>query len=138
MAIDTARKSNYPGIILTSAGTITGKILLKLSLSCKIKCICIVEEKSQKIELKQIGANIVLRPCKSNFSSKLKKICDDLHPLCTFDGSGGKLISEIVPILRSGSEIYIIDNDSDSQLSGINPSDLIFGGKKIRGLDLKR
>ena len=122
----------------TGASTVVGKLLLILnSLSMKkYNSINIVRNDKYFELLKSLGSSTNLNSKNKSFKSDLKKNIIEQKPLFFFDCIGGILTGIIINFLPNDSEIVIYGALANKAITGIDPAQLIFTKKKIRGFHL--
>ena len=128
------KTGKHQAVVQTAACSSLGKMLIRYCLSQKIPLINIIRKQEQESILKSIGAEYVLNSTSNTFENDLKELSDKLNATVAFECVSGKLTGTLVNCMKNDSVIYVYGAMSMSPIEGINPSSLIFTGKKIEGL----
>merc|ERR1711924_63432 len=68
-----------------------------------------------------------------NWQSQLAALIKELNIRHAFDCIAGEITGQIFTMLPPGSTLWVYGRLSDAPVSGIQPLDLIYRGKKIQG-----
>lgn len=113
-----------------------GKFLrLKLQKE-RIPLINIVRKAEQVAELQKAGFAHVLDSTTQSFERDLKKLSHELDARVAFDAVSGEMTGKLFNRLPPKSTIYVYGSLSLKMVQDVNPVDLIFHQKQIKGLHL--
>lgn len=115
------------------ATTSLGKIFIKLCVKEGIELINIVRKESSIEELKSIGGKHFVVTSKKGWEDEFKRKCEELDVSILFDASGGEYSGKALKGLKKNGVLYHYGNMELKRLSSIDPNDLIFGKKRIKG-----
>lgn len=101
-----------------------------------IPLINIVRRAEQASELKAAGFNHVLDSTTQSFERELKGLSHELDARVAFDAVAGEMTGKLFNRLPAKSTIYVYGSLSLKMVQDVNPVDLIFGQKQIKGLHL--
>eukprot|EP00939_MAST-03C_sp_MAST-3C-sp1_P000185 g185.t1 len=133
--LDTARSFGSPGLVHTAAASSLGKMMVKLCLKQKFPLINVVRRKEQADMLRKLGAEHVVVTSKDDDSWKkeLKLKIDTLNITVAFDAVAGKMSGDLLTLLPDGGGVYVYGALAQQAVGAINPLDIIYRKKKVRG-----
>ncbi|TSJ36513.1 zinc-binding dehydrogenase [Mucilaginibacter corticis] len=99
-------KVGHQGVIITAGNSDTGKAMLGFALEAKLPVLSIVRNESSKAELEKLGAKHILVQGTEQFAQELMTIATALKTTAVFDGVGGELLSQLIPVLPAGATVY--------------------------------
>jgi NADPH:quinone reductase-like Zn-dependent oxidoreductase len=118
-----------------SSGQI-GIFLRTLARKAKIPMINLVRKEEHINELREEGERFIINLGDPEFEISLQKSALELHATIAFDAVGGDGSGIILNAMPPGSEIIIYGGLSGKPVGMINPLEIIFKAKKIRGFNL--
>lgn len=133
--LDLCKQQNYKAIINTAAASSLGRMIMRTFKLNGIKVINIVRRKEQEEILQKDGADYVLNQTDEDFETKLKDLSQKLNALCLLDAVCGDLTSKILKNMPPKSTAYIYGSLENDRFL-VNPGDLMFKMKKIKGFFL--
>ena len=135
--LDTAERANSSckAIVHTAAASQLGQMLNKLAVTKDMEIINIVRRPEQKDILEQLGAKHIIvtdgedvETWKTELRSKVK----ELGVTHAFDAVSGDMTGHILDCMPSGGTVYLYGGLAGNA-SGINPLDLIYRRKQLKG-----
>jgi NADPH2:quinone reductase len=99
-------KEGHKGVIITAGNSDTGKAILGFALEARLPVLSIVRNESGKAELEKLGAKHILVQRTEQFAQELMTMATDLRMTAVFDGVGGDLLSQLIPVLPAGATVY--------------------------------
>jgi NADPH2:quinone reductase len=135
--LDTAERANSSckAIVHTAAASQLGQMLNKLASTKDMEIINIVRRPEQKELLEQLGAKHIIvtdgddvETWKTELRSKVK----ELGVTHAFDAVSGEMTGHILDCMPSGGVVYLYGGLA-GKASGINPLDLIYRRKQLKG-----
>jgi NADPH2:quinone reductase len=104
----------HRGIICTAGTSATGIALLGVCLAYGIPLVSIVRTAAGKHALEALGATCVVVQAEADFTTQLQEAAQRLAATTVFDGVGGEILNQIVPVLPANSTIYCYGYLGDS------------------------
>jgi len=131
----TAKSHGSPGLIHTAAASSLGKMMVKLCAKNKYPLINVVRRKEQAAALKALGAEhvIVTAGDKATWMAELKALTKKLKVTVAFDAVAGEMSGDLLGLLPSRGVCYVYGGLSNQAVGAINPMDLIYRKKEIKG-----
>jgi NADPH:quinone reductase len=123
-------------IIQNGASGQIGIFIRTLARRSKIPVINLVRKEEHLKELKDQGEKFVLNLNDPTCESTLHQIATEQHATIAFDAVGGDGAGIILNSMPPGSELVVYGGLSGKPLGLINPLDIIFKAKTIRGFNL--
>ncbi|MFL5747747.1 MAG: zinc-binding dehydrogenase [Niastella sp.] len=105
--IKQVQQQGHNGIICTAGNSATGIAMLGLCQVYNIPVISIVRNEAGKQALEALGAKQVLVQTEAHFKQQLQQQAQQLQATAVFDGVGGTLLNDIIPVLPFNSTIYV-------------------------------
>jgi len=136
--IDKVLSNKFNAIVQTAAGSDVGRMVIKKAKSLGIPTINIVRREMQISELRAIGADHVLCSTSPTFIEELTDIISPFSKVACFEAVSGNLSGAILGALPSKSHMYMLGSLSLKQMSELNPVDLIFKEKEVKGFHLNK
>lgn len=136
--LDIAKNEcNAKVLVATAAASQLGQMLNKLAPSENMEILNVVRREEQAELLREIGAKhiVVTINDESEWKTELKAKIDELGATCAFDAVAGSMVGTLMDVLPHGSTVYNYGVLSGN-ISGINPIDLIYRKKKLKGFYL--
>lgn len=99
-------KEGHQGVVITAGNSDTGKAMLGFALEAGLPVLSIVRNEKAKLELEQLGAQHVLIHGSTDFQELFAGLATELKTTAVFDGVGGELLSQLIPVLPAGSTVY--------------------------------
>lgn len=135
--LDTAERANSSckAIVHTAAASQLGQMLNKLAVTKDMEIINIVRRPEQKELLEELGAKHIIvtdgddvETWKTELRSKVK----ELGVTHAFDAVSGDMTGHILDCMPSGGVVYLYGGHA-GKANGINPLDLIYRRKQLKG-----
>ena len=130
------RGKDAMAFIQNAAAGQVGRFLGNLARRERIDTIHIVRKKEHVDELKAGGEKHVLCSTDEDFTDKLEELSSKLMPTVAFDAVSGKISGEMFNAMPAGSDLVTYGALSGEPISKIDPMDIIFKNKIIRGFNL--
>jgi NADPH:quinone reductase-like Zn-dependent oxidoreductase len=105
--VKQVQQQGHAGIICTAGNSATGIAMLGMGQLCNIPVICIVRNETGRQVLETLGAKHVLVQTSAQFKQQLQQLAQQLQATAVFDGVGGALLNDIIPVLPFNSTIYV-------------------------------
>ena len=135
--VDTAvEEAGSKGLVHTAAASSLGKMMVKYCLQSKIPLVNVVRREEQAKLLKSLGAEHVVVTSgddKSKWLSEIKTLTEKLNITAVADAVGGELSGDLLSILPQGGTTYVYGVLSKQPVGNIDPLDLIYRKKKLKG-----
>lgn len=113
-----------------------GKFLRSKLAEARIPLINIVRREEQLEQLKQAGFPLSLDSTTQSFERDLKRMAHEIDARVAFDAVAGEMTGKLFNRLPAKSTVYVYGSLSLKMVQDINPVDLIFSQKQIKGLHL--
>jgi NADPH:quinone reductase-like Zn-dependent oxidoreductase len=123
-------------IIQNAASGQIGIFIRTLAKKKKIAVINLVRKEEQIKVLNEEGEKYVLNMNDPGFENNLRQMAHDLHASIAFDAVAGDSAGTIINAMPPGSELVIYGGLSGKPVGQVNPLDIIFKAKTIRGFNL--
>jgi NADPH2:quinone reductase len=130
--IDNALRGRHRAVLQTAAASALGRMILKLGHRFSVPVINVVRRKEQVDLLLKMGADDVLDSSEPEFDRTLKALCRQVGATLAFDAVAGEMTGRILRAMPSGSRVLVYGALS-LQACQIDPSSLIFEGKRVEG-----
>lgn len=130
--IDKTKTSSF---LQTGASTMVGRTLLHLT-GKKYSSINIVRSAKHVESLKALGASKVLVSTDPKFEANLKELIKQYNPSIGFDCVGAELTGFVFNTMPRDSCLFVYGALGLKPCSGIDPQQLIFTNKQIKGFHL--
>lgn len=105
--IKQVQQQGHNGIICTAGNSATGIAMLGMARLYNIPVISIVRSEAGKLALEALGAKQVLVQSEIHFKQQLQYQAQQLQATAVFDGVGGALFNDIIPVLPFNSTVYV-------------------------------
>lgn len=128
------RKSG--AIIQNGASGQIGIFIRTLARKNRIPVINLVRKEEHINELNENGEKFILNMNDPQFETDLLKLAHEYHATIAFDAVGGDISGMILHAMPGGSELVVYGGLSGKPIGMINPLDIIFKAKTIRGFNL--
>jgi NADPH:quinone reductase len=130
--VDIAIKEKHCAIANTAAASALGQIMIRICKEKKLPLVNIVRWQDQVALLKEQEAEFVFNSSDENFSEKLKQTFSSLKVTLAYDAIAGEMAGILTEALPGGGIVAVYGGLSETACI-INPVNLIFENKKIRG-----
>jgi len=132
--LDTAATRGSPGLVHTAAASQLGKMLVKLTKQRGgVTLINVVRREEQAEQLKALGAEHVVVTNKDDWQSELKALIDEHKVTCAFDAVAGEMTGQLLGLLPQQGACWVYGGLSGQKVSEVNPMDLIYKKKELKG-----
>jgi len=133
---DIALERKAGAIIQNGASGQIGIFIRTLARRNRMPVINLVRKEEHIKELAEAGEKYVLNMNDPGFESELQHLADEYKASVAFDAVGGDTSGMILNAMPPGSEIIIYGGLSGKPIGMINPLDIIFKAKILRGFNL--
>ena len=130
-----ARTEGHKAGVQSAAGSQLGRYLRMIAERADFPLIHLVRRADQAAALVAGGAPYVLCTSEPDFPAQLRRAIDETGATVAFDAVGGFLATHLLKVLPEGGEVISYGLLS-SEPVGVDPADLIFGTKSLRGFFL--
>jgi NADPH:quinone reductase-like Zn-dependent oxidoreductase len=134
--IHMASEKKAKAIIQNGASGQIGIFIRALARARKIAVINLVRKEEHIKGLKDDGEKHVLNISDPSFESELQKTAHEFNATIAFDAVAGDTAGMILNAMPPGSELVIYGGLSGKPVGLINPLDIIFKSKTVRGFNL--
>ena len=134
--VEMAEKAKCKAIVQNAAGGQVSEFVRILAAIKGIDVINIVRKQEQVISMKEKGVKYILDSTVETFSTDFSDLVNTLKPTMAFDAVGGEMTGLFIKSLPSSSSIILYGGLAGGSLSGIDPLEIIFKGKKLEGFNL--
>jgi NADPH:quinone reductase-like Zn-dependent oxidoreductase len=134
--LETARQGGHRAAVHTAGASQLGRMLQMMAAELNFPLINVVRRASQVELLKSLGAEHVLNSSSEMFPEELKAMCDRLAATVAFEAVAGDMTGTVVNAMPRNSIIYIYGALSEEPCRNIDPVQLIFHSKEIKGFYL--
>jgi len=135
--VQIALESHAKAIIQNGASGQIGIFIRTLARMNGIKVINLVRKEEHMETLRQEGEHHVLGINQPDYESRLHQLSHDLGATIAFDAVGGEGSGQILNAMPAGAVLMVYGGLSGKPLGAINPMDIIFKGKTIKGFNLQ-
>jgi NADPH:quinone reductase-like Zn-dependent oxidoreductase len=133
--IQMAKEGKHKTIVNNTAGSVLGRMMIRLCKKEELALINIVRRKEQVETLKQWGAEYVLDSSEAGFEIELKRLTHQLNATLLFDAVAGNQTAKLIEASPYGSRVVIYSNMSEQAFT-VEPRSLIQGNKTIESFYL--
>jgi NADPH:quinone reductase-like Zn-dependent oxidoreductase len=123
-------------IIQNGASGQIGVFIRTLAKSKQIPVINLVRKEEHILALNNSGERFVLNMNTPDFEMKLQAMAEEFNATIAFDAVAGDTSGMILNAMPPGSELIIYGGLSGKLVGMVNPLDIIFKAKTIRGFNL--
>jgi NADPH:quinone reductase len=121
----------------TAAASQLGQMLVRVAPSEGIEIINVVRREEQATLLHNIGAkHVVVENSDGSWKQQLKTKIDELKATVAFDAVAGSSSSDLLQALPEKGTVYVYGGLA-GKVQDIDPMDLIYKGKKLKGFFLR-
>ncbi|NWG12754.1 MAG: zinc-binding dehydrogenase [Acidobacteria bacterium] len=131
--LDETKKLGARAAIQNAAMSQAGRMLVRLFASEGIPLINIVRRPDQEVRLREMGASHVLNSESPEFPERLRHLAHELGATVAFDAVAGPATGALIDSMPAHSTVLVYGALSDKRSEGIDPIDMIFAGKTVRG-----
>ncbi|KAL4500485.1 hypothetical protein ABPG72_003436 [Tetrahymena utriculariae] len=136
--LDIARKLNAECVVLNAANSAVGRMSIKLFKKQNIQTIAIVRKEEQIQNLYDIGATHVLLSTNEKFDQELVQTLKQNKAKVFYDALGGEHSGLIFKNLENCGMLVGYGRFSNNKINDIDPIDLVFKQKEIKGFWLSK
>lgn len=138
--MDTAKNNGSPALIHTAAASQLGQMMVKIAndeaLTNGVEIINVVRRDEQVKLLQDLGAKHIINTSEDNWKEALKQKVDELKCTVAFDAISGATSGDLLSILPPKGTLFVYGGLAGGGCSGINPIDLIYRQKEVKGFFL--
>jgi NADPH:quinone reductase-like Zn-dependent oxidoreductase len=133
---DEALKSGTRAIIQTAANGQVGRFIRFFAKENGINVINLVRKNEHVEALKSEGELYVLNLNDENFYENLKNLNNNLNATVAIDAVGGEITGKLMNVMPAGSQVILYGGLSGALISMIDPLEVIFKSKILKGFNL--
>jgi len=133
---DLAMRRNVRAIVQNGASGQVGIFIRALAKRKSVPVINLVRKEEHEHELSGQGEKYVLNLNNPDLEAQLRTLAHDLNAGVAFDAVAGDVSGLMLNSMPSGSELIIYGGLSGKPAGMINPLDIIFKAKSVRGFNL--
>lgn len=134
--LEVIRESGGHGFVHTAGASQLGQMLVKLCKLEGVTIVSVVRRADQKDRLVQLGAeekHVIITDDAGEWKKTFKRVLSETKIKFAFDAIAGKMTGDIFTLLPPGGALWVYGRLSDQDISGVQPLDLIYRGKKLHG-----
>ena len=133
--LDTMRTAGSNGLVHTAAASSLGKMMVKLCAKQKVPLVNVVRRQEQADMLKKLGAQyvVVTNKDETEWKSELKDLIEKLKIRVAFDAVAGSMSGDLLDLLPKSGTVFVYGGLSRQPIGNINPMDMIYRKKQIKG-----
>lgn len=133
--IETAKSNGSKALVHTAAASQLGQMLNKVAKQEGVAIINVVRREEQAKLLKDLGAEHVVVTAEAEWKETLRNKIDTLKASVAFDAVAGEGAGELLSMLPNKGTLFVYGT-LGGDISGINPIDLIYRQKQVKGFFL--
>ena len=136
--IDTAESHGCKAFIHTAAASQLGQMMVKrlLSSSSRMTVVNVVRRQEQVKLLRDLGAQHVVCTADEDWKGQLAEWIAELDITVAFDAIAGEMSGTILSLLPSEGTCYVYGGLSKEKVGNVDPVDLIYKKKSVKGFML--
>jgi NADPH:quinone reductase-like Zn-dependent oxidoreductase len=134
--LETAKRDGHRAALQTAGASQLGRMLIRLAALENYPLISIVRRDEQVRLLESLGAKHVLNSAVPDFFEQLKSLAAKLGATAAFDAIAGETTGLLIRATPPRSAIYVYGGLSEAACGAIDPVELLFHEKTIRGFYL--
>jgi len=131
--LDTAAQLGAKAIVHTAAASQVGQMLVKLAKQRGVTLINVVRREEQAALLRSIGAQLVVVTDAPGWEATLAALIAEHKATVAFDAIAGETTGKMVSALPPKSTTFVYGGLSREPVGGVNPIDLIYHRKQLKG-----
>mmetsp|Transcript_16729 Transcript_16729/g.25280 ORF Transcript_16729/g.25280 Transcript_16729/m.25280 type:complete len:357 (+) Transcript_16729:86-1156(+) len=129
-------KEGCPAFVHTAAASQLGQMIVKLAPFEGVDVINVVRRQEQADILKELGAEHIVISKGDNWKEELKTKMKELDATCAFDAVSGDMTGDLLDVLPPKYGTLYTYGGLAGNCSNINPMDLIYRQKQLKGFML--
>jgi NADPH:quinone reductase len=133
---DTAERNGHRAAIQTGGASQLGRMLIRIAAEAEFPLISVVRRETQVELLKSLGAAHVLNSSDEHFADDAKSLCERLGATTGFDAVGGAQTGTLMNLMPPRSTVYVYGALSEEASGNLEPLELIFHNKTVKGFYL--
>lgn len=133
---DIAAREGHRAIVHTAAASSLGRMIMRVGLRKGVPQVCVVRRPEQATALRALGAEHVLVSADFDFGERLRDLSHRLHATLFLDPVAGEMAGRLLHAAPAGSTL-IVYSDLSGEAFRVDPKQLFFEGKRIRGFYLQ-
>ncbi|KAL3936808.1 MAG: hypothetical protein SGARI_002399 [Bacillariaceae sp.] len=137
--MDTAKQTGSKALVHTAAASQLGQMMNKLAadeaLSNGMEIINVVRREEQAKLLEELGAKHIINSSQDDWKAQLKSKMKELECTVAFDAVAGPMSGDLMDCLPFKGSMWVYGVLSGN-MSGVDPLDLIYRQKQIKGFFL--
>jgi NADPH:quinone reductase-like Zn-dependent oxidoreductase len=134
--LETAQRAGSGAAVQTAAASQLGRMLIHVARDAAFPIISLVRRSEQVELLQSMGAQHILNTSDDDWHENLRQLAARLGATSGFDAVGGRITGELLSAMPERSTVYVYGALSEEACSDVDPLDLIFRGKQVRGFFL--
>jgi NADPH:quinone reductase-like Zn-dependent oxidoreductase len=137
--LDTAAQAHSKALVHTAAASQLGQMMNKLAndaeLSNGMEIINVVRREEQAKILEDLGAKHIINTSHDDWKTQLKAKMKELECTVAFDAVAGSMAGDLLECLPPKGQLFVYGVLA-GKISGVDPLDLIYRQKKLKGFFL--
>lgn len=133
---DIARREGHRAVVQTAAASSVGRMILRVGLDLGIPQVCVVRRHEHVATLEALGAEHVLVSTDPDFAARLRDLSHELRATLLLDPVAGEGAGRLLEAAPPKSTL-IVYSDLSREAIPVDPKQLFFEGKRLRGFYLQ-
>eukprot|EP00397_Hematodinium_sp_SG-2012_P013321 GEMP01013522.1.p1 GENE.GEMP01013522.1~~GEMP01013522.1.p1 ORF type:complete len:376 (+),score=103.37 GEMP01013522.1:83-1210(+) len=130
---ETAKEQESPCFIHSAGASLPAQILNRVSKDCGVTLVNVVRDAQEAELLTACGAEHVINTSDDNWRVDLDKLITALQITVGFDAIAGPLAGTLLSMLPPNGQLYTYGILSGEPIANINPLDIAYHQKRLRG-----
>jgi NADPH:quinone reductase-like Zn-dependent oxidoreductase len=130
-----ARDSGHRALVQTAAAGQLGRMIFRLAGRADVSVINVVRREEQAAILRAVGAEVLVSDA-PDFQEALAARCRYRNATMGFDAVAGAMTGILVGAMPARSDVVVYGALSGERCGGIEPMELAFGAKRVRGFEI--
>jgi NADPH:quinone reductase-like Zn-dependent oxidoreductase len=134
--LESARRAGHVAAVHTAGASQLGRMMLSAAAEMNYPLINLVRRAAQAEMLKSRGARHVIDTSRDGFVDELKRLSAELRATAAFEAIAGDMTGIVLNALPPKSTVYLYGALSESPCAAIDPIEVVFHDKSLRGFFL--
>ena len=134
--LETARRAGHVAAVHTAGASQLGRMMLTIAADMNFPLINLVRRDGQVDLLKSRGAKFVINTSRDTFADELKTLCAALRATAAFEAIAGDMTGIVLNGMPPESTVYLYGALSEAPCGSIDPVEVIFHEKSLKGFFL--
>ena len=136
--VGEAKRNGHRAAVNTAAAGQLGQMIIGLAKRAAMPLVNVVRRQQQVDALRDLGERIILNSSDEDFDKRLAHQAESLNATVAFDAVAGELTGRLVQAMPRGSSVWVYGGLSGDPCAGIDPMELAFGDKQVRGFEIAK